>query len=259
MNQQEEARRQGRVAVVTGGAMGIGAEVAARLVAAGYVVCIADRDLAAAQATAGRLGGDARAQAVGVDVGDPASIEAAFAQVAERFGRCDVLVNCAGIAKVFPFIDFPLENFVATMNVNVTGTLLCSQHAARLMVAKRWGRIVNIASVAGMRAVGSGRTAYGTSKGAVIALTRQIAVELAEFGITANAVAPGPVDTPMTQVLHTPEFKAQYAAAIPMRRYGSTAEIASAVMYLVSDDASYVSGIVLPVDGGFMSAGAPGI
>jgi NAD(P)-dependent dehydrogenase (short-subunit alcohol dehydrogenase family) len=261
MSQDEEMRREGRVAVVTGGAMGIGAEVAARLAAAGYVVCIADRDLAAAQATAERLGGAVGtvAHALRVDVGDPASIEAAFAQVAERFGRCDVLVNCAGIAKVFPFLDFPLENFVATMNVNVTGTLLCSQHAARLMVAKRWGRIVNIASVAGMRAVGSGRTAYGTSKGAVIALTRQIAVELAEFGITANAVAPGPVDTPMTQVLHTPAFKAQYAGAIPMRRYGTTAEIASAVMYLVSDDASYVSGIALPVDGGFMSAGAPGL
>ena len=180
-------------------------------------------------------------------------------QVERDHGRCDILVNSAGIAKVFPFIDFPLDNFLATMNVNVTGTLLCSQAAARLMVKHGWGRIVNIASVAGMRAVGSGRTAYGTSKGAVIALTRQMAVELAEHGITANAVSPGPVDTPMTQVLHTAQFRSEYSKAIPMNRYGTCGEIASAVVYLVSEDARYVTGISMPVDGGFLSSGARGI
>ena len=145
------------------------------------------------------------------------------------------------------------------MNVNVTGTLLCAQAAARLMVKQKWGRIVNIASVAGMRAVGSGRTAYGTSKGAVIALTRQMAVELAEHGITANAVAPGPVDTPMTQVLHTEKFRTEYSKAIPMNRYGTCGEIASAVVYLVSEDARYVTGIAMPVDGGFLASGARGL
>ena len=113
--------------------------------------------------------------------------------------------------------------------------------------------------MAGLRAVGSGRTAYGTSKGAVIALTRQMAVELAEHGITANAVAPGPVDTPMTRTLHTERFREAYSRAIPMNRYGSTGEIASAVLYLASDDASYVSGAVQPVDGGFLASGARGI
>lgn len=97
-----------------------------------------------------------------MDVGQPESVAAAFSQIADKHGRCDVLVNCAGVAKVFPFLDFPLDNFIATMTVNVTGTLLCSQHAARQMVKNHWGRIVNIASVAGMRAVGKGRTAYGT-------------------------------------------------------------------------------------------------
>jgi 3-oxoacyl-[acyl-carrier protein] reductase len=145
------------------------------------------------------------------------------------------------------------------MNVNVTGTLLCAQAAARLMVRQRWGRIVNIASVAGMRAVGSGRTAYGTSKGAVIALTRQMAVELAEHGVTANAVSPGPVDTPMTQALHTARFREEYAKAIPMNRYGTTAEVASAVMYLVSGEATYITGVALPVDGGFLASGARGL
>ena len=254
------ASHESRVALVTGGAKGIGAEVCARLAAAGHRVLVADIDLDAARATAQQLreaGG--RADAIALDVGRPESVAAAFAQVEREQGRCDILVNSAGIAKVFAFLDFPLDNFVATMNVNVTGTLLCAQAAARLMVKKRWGRIVNIASVAGLRAVGTGRTAYGTSKGAVIALTRQMAVELAEHGITANAVAPGPVDTPMTQVLHSAQFRQEYAKAIPMNRYGSTGEIAAAVMYLVSEEARYTTGIAMPVDGGFLASGARGL
>ena len=249
-----------RVALVTGGAKGIGAEVCERLAAAAHQVLVADFDVVAAEATALRLrAAGGHAMALALDVGQPESVAQTFEHVERNFGRCDILVNCAGIAKVFPFLDFPLDNFVLTMNVNVTGTLLCAQAAARLMVRRRWGRIVNIASVAGMRAVGSGRTAYGTSKGAVIALTRQMTVELAEHGITANAVAPGPVDTPMTRALHTEQFRQEYSKAIPMNRYGTTAEIASAVMYLVSEDASYISGVVLPVDGGFLASGARGI
>ena len=168
----------GRVALVTGGAKGIGAEVCLALAAKGFKVWVADKDVQSAQAWADELqkkGG--QAQAVLLDVADPASVAQVFAAVEAQDVRCDVLVNSAGIAKVFPFLDFPLDNFLATMAVNVTGTLLCAQHAARLMVPQRWGRIVNIASVAGLRAVGKGRTAYGTSKGAVVALTRQMAVE----------------------------------------------------------------------------------
>ena len=257
---QTQADSERRVALVTGGAKGIGAEVCERLAAAGHQVLVADLDVAAAEATAVRLrAAGGHALALALDVGRPESVAQTFDHVERNFGRCDILVNCAGIAKVFPFLDFPLDDFVATMNINVTGTLLCAQAAARLMVRRRWGRIVNIASVAGMRAVGSGRTAYGTSKGAVIALTRQMAVELAEHGITANAVAPGPVDTPMTRALHTEQFRQEYSKAIPMNRYGTTAEIASAVMYLVSEDASYISGVALPVDGGFLASGARGL
>jgi 3-oxoacyl-[acyl-carrier protein] reductase len=246
-----------RIAFVTGGAKGIGAEVCTRLASLGCHVIVADLDLDAAVATVSELqraGG--QASAIAVDVGNPESIAAAFEQVERDHGRCDILVNSAGIAKVFSFIDFPLDNFLATMNVNVTGTLLCSQAAARLMMRHGWGRIVNIASVAGMRAVGSGRTAYGTSKAAVIALTRQMSVELAEHGITANTVSPGPVDTPMTRVLHTDQFRKEYTHAIPMARYGSTAEVAAAVMYFVGDEAGYSTGVDLAVDGGFLAAGA---
>jgi NAD(P)-dependent dehydrogenase (short-subunit alcohol dehydrogenase family) len=256
----QESISERRVAVVTGGAMGIGAEVCRRLSAAGMTVIVADRDEAAARATADKLRPEgAAAEAQAIDVSDPGSVASAFADIEQRHGRCDVLVNSAGIAKVFPFLESPLDNFAATMAVNVTGTFLCCQHAARLMARRKWGRIVNIASVAGMRAVGTGRTAYGTSKGAVIALTRQMAVELAEHGVTSNAVAPGPVDTPMTRVLHTEQFRREYENAIPMNRYGTVGEIAAAVMYLVSEDAGFVTGVTLPVDGGFLASGARGI
>jgi len=248
-----------KVAVVTGAAMGIGAAIAEQLARDGITVLVSDINLQEAEKTAhGFRDAGLSAAALQLDVSAASSIEAAFASVATHYGRCDVLVNNAGIAKTFPFIDFPLDNWLATLNINVTGTLLCSQHAARLMVRRRWGRIVNIASVAGMRAVGKGRTAYGTSKAAVIGLTRQIASELAEQGVTANAVAPGPVGTPLTDALHSPEFRAAYTSAIPMKRYGRPEEIASIVSYLASESSAYLTGAVIPVDGGFMSAGALG-
>lgn len=246
-----------RVAVITGGASGIGAAIARKLGGRGMAIVVMDVDAAGSQRTVAGLGAAGiKAKAVAIDVTSQQSVTDAFEQVRESFGRCDVLVNCAGIAKTFPFLEFPLDNWQKTMDVNLTGSLLCAQHAGRMMVAQRWGRIVNIASVAGMRAVGTGRTAYGTSKAALIALTRQMAVELAEHGVTANAVCPGPVDTPMTQVLHSDKFRGEYTRAIPMNRYGSIDEVAAVAAFLASEDASYVTGIAMPVDGGFLAAGA---
>ena len=246
-----------KIAVVTGAAMGIGMAIAAQLAKDGLTVLVSDLDEARATETAAEFcSRGLSAEPLGLDVSRPDSIAAAFARIKERYGRCDVVVNNAGVAKTFPFLDFPLENFLTTMTVNVTGALLCSQHAARLMAPRRWGRIINIASVAGMRSVGSGRTGYGTSKAAVIGLTRQMASELAEFGITANAVAPGPVDTPMTKVLHSEDFRGAYTAAIPMKRYGAPEEIAALVSFLASEGAGYITGVAIPVDGGFMAAGA---
>jgi 3-oxoacyl-[acyl-carrier protein] reductase len=248
-----------KVALVTGAAMGIGAAIAEQLARDGMTVLVSDINKEEAEKTASHFRETGlSAHALLLDVAQHASIQAAFNQIANTYGRCDVMVNNAGIAKTFPFIDFPLDNWLATMNINLTGTLICSQHAARLMVPRRWGRIINIASVAGMRAVGKGRTAYGTSKAAVIGLTRQIASELADQGITANAIAPGPVDTPMTEVLHSPAFREAYTNAIPEKRYGRPAEIAAAVSFLASEQAAYITGVAIPVDGGFMSAGALG-
>ena len=253
-------KKSPRVALVTGAAVGIGAAVAKHLAQDGFHVIVSDRDLKAASKTAasiGKTGG--LASALEMDVSSPESIAQAFKQVQRDLGRCDVLVNNAGIAKTYPFVDFPLDNWNATMNINVTGAMLCSQHAARMMLKHKWGRIISIASVAGMRAVGSGRTAYGTSKAAVIGLTRQIAAELTVHGITANAIAPGPVDTPMTKVLHSAEFRRAYTAAIPAGGYGLTTEIAAMAAFLASDHAAYISGAEIPVDGGFMASGARGV
>jgi 3-oxoacyl-[acyl-carrier protein] reductase len=248
-----------RVALVTGAAMGIGAAIAEQLARDGMTVLVSDVNLEEADKTARSFRESGlKAEPVRLDVGLPASIDTAFDHIAKAYGRCDVIVNNAGIAKTFPFIEFPLDNWLATLNINLTGTLLCSQRAARLMVPLGWGRIINIASVAGMRAVGKGRTAYGTSKAAVIGLTRQIASELASERITANAIAPGPVDTPMTEVLHSAAFREAYTSAIPMKRYGQPAEIASLVSFLASEKSAYITGAVIPVDGGFMSAGALG-
>lgn len=246
-----------KVALVTGAANGIGAAISEQLARDGFTVLVSDMNEAEAGRTAARFrqqGFDAHPLAL--DVSSPDSIIAAFAMIRERYGRCDVIVNNAGVAQTFPFLEFPLESFLATMAVNVTGALLCAQHAARLMVPRGWGRIINIASVAGMRSVGQGRTAYGISKAAVIGLTRQIASELAQAGITANAVAPGPVDTPMTEVLHSAEFRRIYTNAVPMKRYGKPSEIADIVSFLASDRAAYITGVTIPVDGGFMATGA---
>jgi 3-oxoacyl-[acyl-carrier protein] reductase len=243
------------VAVITGGAAGIGEAIARRLSADGLAVVIADLDGKRAEEIATEIsahGGQAAGRQV--DVSAAESVAALFEWLTDDLGRCDVLVNNAGIATTAPVSELPLERWNSTMAVNVTGALLMAQHAIPLMKQGGWGRIVNISSTSGVRA-SAGRIAYGTSKAAIIGLTRQLAIELAPDNITVNSVAPGPVDTATARALHTELTRQSYVRMIPMRRYGRPEEIAAAVSFLCSEDASYITGHTIPVDGGYLAAG----
>ena len=254
-------RLEGKVAVVTGAARGIGAEIATLFAREAARVVVSDVDAKGAEQTAAAInkaGGEAIA--IAADVGKPADIANLFANARETFGRLDILVNNAGIARVIRFLDHPLDEWETTLRINLTGTFLCAQAAARLMIenkARAPGQsaaIVNIASVSGQRG-GSGRAAYGASKAGVIGLTKVMAVELAEHGIRVNAIAPGPIETAMVKTAHTVESRAAYHRLVPQARYGSEADIANAALYLVSDESGYVTGHTLNVDGGFGAAG----
>src|SRR2546423_10249847 len=242
-----------RGAIVTGGASGIGLATVECLLAAGWRVAALDRDAAALAELRGAHGDTVRTGVL--DVTDEAAAEAAVKESAEAFGRLDGLVNSAGIGLDKPVLDTSVAEFRKVLDINVTGTFIVARAAARIMKSQGSGAIVNLASIAGMRG-SKGRVAYGASKGAVINLTQVMAVDLARYGIRVNAVAPGPVDTPLVQAVHTPQVRRAYAHHTPMRRYATPDEIARAILFLLDGtQSSYVTGTILPVDGGFSGAG----
>lgn len=248
-------RLKDRVAIVTGGGSGLGAGIAQRFAAEGAAVVCADINEENAEANAKAIAKTgARAMAVGMDVTSYADAERLTAETVREFGQVDIVVNSAGIAGHTPFLEAKPEVFQRIMRVNVEGTLFCAQHAARDMAKRGYGRVINIASISGLRA-GIGRTGYGTSKAAVIGLTRQMALELGPLGITANAIGPGPVDTPLTAVNHSEVTRQAYLDLIPLRRYGKIEEMADAAAFLAGEQAAYVNGQILYVDGGFAAAG----
>jgi len=243
-----------KVALVTGAARGLGLATATRFLADGWQVAMLDilgDTLRAAVTTLGRADDMLALEA---DVSDPMAVETAVQQAQRQFGRIDALVNNAGIAVFKPMLDVTLEDWQRVLAVNLTGPFLMTQAVAPIMRDRGGGAIVNITSISGLRA-STLRVAYGTSKAGLAHLTRQQAAELAQYGIRVNAVAPGPVDTAMAKAVHTPEIRADYHDHIPLNRYGLESELANAICFLCSDQASYITGQVLAVDGGFDAVG----
>lgn len=244
-----------KVAVITGSGQGIGEELAQVYAEEGAKVVVADVDRDAANRTAAVIAdAGGYALAVRVDVTQPEQVDAMVQSTIDHFGRLDVLVNNAGIGLNRSFLETTLEEWDRVLQVNLTGPFLCAQAAARVMVTQGHGCIVNVGSISGQRGA-QGRAAYGASKAGVMQLTRVMAVELAPQGIRVNAVSPGPVDTEQSRSTHTEGTRQSYLSRIPLNRYGERREIASAVVFLASDESSFITGHVLNVDGGFKMAG----
>jgi meso-butanediol dehydrogenase/(S,S)-butanediol dehydrogenase/diacetyl reductase len=243
-----------RVAVVTGAARGIGLAIAEWFLRHDHAVALLDIDGDTLRRAELGLNAAARVLAIECDVSDPGQVKDAAGQVTARFGRIDALVNNAGVAVFKPLLENTFEDWRYVMATNLDGPFLCTQACAPVMLRTGGGSIVNIASISGLRA-STLRVAYGTSKAALIHLTRQQAVELGDVGIRVNAIAPGPVETEMAKLVHTPAIRADYHDAIPLKRYGTLEEIAGAVGFLCSPAASYINGQVLAVDGGFDATG----
>ncbi|RVU14397.1 SDR family NAD(P)-dependent oxidoreductase [Methylobacterium oryzihabitans] len=241
-----------KVALVTGGARGIGLATARAFAREGARVVIADVNEEGARKAAAELGGGALG--VGVNVADPASVAAMIETIVEACGRIDVLFNNAGVGGNTPFLDLKLEDWNRIVGINLTGAFMVAQACAREMVKVGGGKIVNIASLSGQRG-GNGRAAYGSAKAGLELLTKVMAVELAEHNINVNNIAPGAIETEMAKFAHDQATRAAYNYLIPMTRYGTPEEIADAAVFLCSDEARYVHGHTLNVDGGFREAG----
>jgi len=242
------------VAVVTGGARGIGRAAAEWFLSHGYSVALWDVDAATLDRTVAELNDSARVLGVHCDVSKAEDVAAAATRTWDRFGRLDALVNNAGVAVFKPIGATTFEEWSHVLGTNLNGPFLCTQACVPLMLRSGGGAIVNIASISGLRA-STLRVAYGTSKAALIQLTKQQAVELGTVGIRVNCVAPGPVDTEMAKLVHSVAIRSDYHDVIPLNRYGTPQEIADAIGYLCSDAASYINGQVLAVDGGFDATG----
>ena len=244
-----------RVAVITGGATGIGEAIARALSAEGSTICILDRNAEAAQKTASAIAeSSAPARAAAADVADVAAVKRVIAEFAASFKRIDILVNAAGLLSTGPAADLPADEWQKLSAVNLAGVLYCTQAAIPFMRQQRYGRIINIASVAAMRGGGTvGNALYGATKAGVVALTMGFARELGPHGITVNAIAPAIADTAMTRAVLTDEVRSKVLERIPLRRLTTPADIADLAAFLASARASFISGAVIPVDGGILT------
>ena len=239
---------EGRVALITGASRGIGRAIAHRLAAGGAVVVAAARgDNASSTATAiAEAGG--RSEAIGLDVTDADAVASAVTGVLERYGRIDILVNNAGITRDQLMLRMKRDDWDAVIATNLTAAFTCIQAVLRPMVKQRRGRIINVSSVVGQSG-NAGQANYAASKAGVIGLTKSLALEVASRNITVNAVTPGLIDTDMTRAISAGAHD-EWAARIPMQRLGAPEDVAGAVAFLASDEASYITGHVLAVNGG---------
>ena len=240
----------GKTAVVTGGSRGIGRAVCLELARGGanVVLCYAGNEAAANDTIAACEALGAKALAVRCDVAEAGEVKALMDAAVKTFGRIDILVNNAGITLDGLLMMMKDEDFDAVINANLKGTFLCMKAVSRLMMRQRYGRIVNLSSVVGLRG-NAGQVNYAASKAGVVGMTKSLAKELASRGVTVNAVAPGFIETDMTAAM-TDAAKAATLASIPMQKLGAPEDVARAVAFLASDEAAYITGQILAVDGG---------
>ena len=242
----------GKVALVTGAGGGIGATIATTLAEQGCVVHLADTNLAAADRVAAQCNG--RNHAVALDVGDAVAVADVVNRIVRDRGRIDILVNNAGILKTGLVAESSIADWDQVCRVNLSGVYYCCKAVLSPMMTQRYGKIVNIASVSAVKGGGSfGNVLYGTTKAGVVALTKGLARELAPHGINVNAIAPGVIETGMTQNLMTPERRQMVLSAIPAGRFATTSDIAYMVALLCSDVLGYVNGATVPVDGAYLT------
>lgn len=246
-------RLDGRVAAITGGARGIGLATARLMASAGAHVVLLDKDGPAASSAAQELGASASADTL--DVASELQVAQAFDRIVQRHGRLDVLVNNAGMAIRRPTVELALADWQRVIDVNLTGVFLCAQAAGRHMLAQGSGAVVNVASIFGLSGGGLyPNISYQASKGAVVNLTRALAVEWAPKGLRVNAVAPTWVDTEFIAALKAqPALLERIRTVTPLQRLAQPEEVAHAILYLASPAAAMVTGHVLPVDGGFLA------
>jgi NAD(P)-dependent dehydrogenase (short-subunit alcohol dehydrogenase family) len=242
----------GKIALVTGAGRGIGARISAKLVEEGCSVYVTDVDAEAAKVSAAAIG--AAAHAMRIDVTNPSDIQLRVEEIVERHGRIDILVNNAGILKTGSIVDSSIEDWDEVCRANLSSVYYCSKAVLPVMLKRRYGKIVNIASMSAARAGGIfGNVLYGTTKAGVVAFTKGFARELAPYGINVNAVAPGLVETAMTTAKLTPDVREKVLATLPMHRLADVEDIANAVAFLASDVAAYITGDTLLVDGGSLT------